>query len=47
VAKVTRQLGVPARTARYRRQLRDELADHPDVAAKVDSGEMEPAMVHT
>lgn len=40
VAAVAREVGVPARTARWRMRVADELAGHPDLAAKVDRGEL-------
>lgn len=38
--KLAEELGVAPRTARRRRKLAAELVDEPDLAAKVDSGEM-------
>ena len=39
--KLAEELGVKARTARRRCKLAEDLANDPDLAAKVDSGEME------
>ncbi len=39
-AALALELGVKPRTARYRLQVADALATHPDLAAKVESGEM-------
>jgi hypothetical protein len=39
-AALARELGVAPRTARYRFQLSDILAAHPDLAERVDRGEM-------
>lgn len=41
VAEVAREVGVSARTARRRLKLADRVADDDELAAKVDSGEME------
>lgn len=43
VAEIARELGVPDRTADWRRQLARELEPHPDLAEKVDIGEMAPS----
>ena len=40
VAEVAEELGVKERTARSRLALAEELADQPDLVAKVDAGEM-------
>lgn len=40
-AGLAKELGVAPRTARYRLNLADQLADKPELAAKVDSGEVE------
>jgi ParB-like chromosome segregation protein Spo0J len=34
------ELGVKPRTARRRREIRDQVKDHPDIVEKVDAGEM-------
>ena len=41
VAALAEEVGVKPRTARYRMQLAEELASEPDLAEKVDKGEME------
>jgi hypothetical protein len=41
VGVLARELGVPPRTARRRLRLAAALEDHPDLAAKVDSGEID------
>lgn len=41
VAALAREVGVPERTARHRLQVAEELAPHPDLAEKVDTGQME------
>lgn len=40
VAEVAAEAGVPERTARHRLRLKDKLAGHPDLAEKVDRGEL-------
>jgi site-specific DNA-methyltransferase (adenine-specific) len=40
VAELAAELGVPERTARRRMKLAADLADHPDLAARVDAGEL-------
>jgi len=40
VAECSAEIGVPERTARRRLALASDLADHPDLAAKVDNHEM-------
>lgn len=39
---LAKELGVSPRTARRRLRLADNLAGHPDIAAKVDRGEVDP-----
>lgn len=41
VAGLAQEVGVPYRTARHRLTVAEELAPHPDLAAKVDAGQME------
>ncbi len=41
VAALAEEAGVPARTARYRMQVADELEDEPDLAEQVDRGDMD------
>ncbi len=41
VAVLAEELGIKPRTARHRLQLADELAEHSDLADKVDRGELE------
>ncbi len=41
LSALSRELGVAPRTARRRLRLADKLADHPDLAAKVDRGEVD------
>jgi site-specific DNA-methyltransferase (adenine-specific) len=41
VAGLAEELGVPYRTARRRLQVGEELAGHPDLAARVDAGDMD------
>lgn len=41
VAEIADEVGVPERTARYRMRLAEDLQDAPDLALKVDKGEME------
>lgn len=40
VAEVAREAGINPRTARYRLQVAEDLAGRPDLAAKVDAGEL-------
>jgi site-specific DNA-methyltransferase (adenine-specific) len=40
VAQIAEELGVPKRTAYRRLALADDLAEHPDLAARVDKGDM-------
>lgn len=40
VARLAEEVGVPVRTAQYRLSIERSLADRPDLAAAVDSGEM-------
>lgn len=40
VAALAEEVGVPARTARRRLRLAEELRGHPDLATKVDTGEL-------
>ena len=44
LASLATELGVGPRTARRRLRLADKLADHPDLAARVDSGELDGRM---
>jgi site-specific DNA-methyltransferase (adenine-specific) len=41
VSALSRELGVEPRTARRRLRLADKLADHPELAARVDRGEID------
>lgn len=41
LSALSRELGVEPRTARRRLRLAEKLADHPDLAAKVDRGEVD------
>lgn len=41
VAVLAAELGVPERTVRHRLKVAEQLAPHPELAAKVDAGEME------
>lgn len=42
VAALAAEVGVPERTARWRRDLADQLIPHPDLAERVDIGDMHP-----
>lgn len=40
VADIASEVGVPERTARWRMRVADALTDHPELAARVDGGEL-------